>query len=98
LGGIEIYHGKPIFYGMSSFIYELSLTHVQTEPSEAAGSSSHGASPERGVTTPTELALKRWDFVLQPDNMQAILAVARFDHRALLSVTIYPIDTGYGRP
>lgn len=98
LGGIEIYHGKPIFYGMSSFIYELPLTHVQTEPSEVAGGSSHSASPERGVTTPTELALKRWNFVLQPDNMQAILAVAHFDHRALLSVTIYPIDTGYGRP
>lgn len=97
LGGVEIYRGKPIFYGMSSFIYELPLTHVETEPSAAASSANYGVPPERGLTTPTELALKRWNFVLQPDNMQAILAVVRFDRRALVSVTIYPIDTGYGR-
>jgi poly-gamma-glutamate capsule biosynthesis protein CapA/YwtB (metallophosphatase superfamily) len=84
VGGVEIYKGRPIFYGLSNFIYQLPLV-----------GSAEGQSPAEtaaGGRTNAEDNSQRWAFVTEPDNMEGLLATSRFEGGRLAEVRVYPVD------
>src|SRR4029077_16580600 len=74
LRGVEIYKGKPIFYGVSNFFF----------PEDAASDVTNPNGPPE--TEPR-----------QPDNMEALLATARYEAGMLAEVRLYPADLGIER-
>ena len=83
LRGIEIYKGKPIFYGVSNFFYHQGASQDVVNP--------NGAPPESsGAGAQTH----------QPDNMEALLATARFEGGKLVEARLRPVDIGveHNRP
>jgi poly-gamma-glutamate capsule biosynthesis protein CapA/YwtB (metallophosphatase superfamily) len=82
LRGVEIYKGKPIFYGVSNFINELAQSSVPQNPggdltqAESANMSADG-SP---FTT--------------SNNLEALLTTSRYDGGHLVEVRLYPADLG----
>jgi poly-gamma-glutamate capsule biosynthesis protein CapA/YwtB (metallophosphatase superfamily) len=77
LRGVEIYKGKPIFYGVSNFFY-----HQEASPDVV---NPNGAPPESsGAGAQTH----------QPDNMEALLATARFEGGKLVEARLHPVDIG----
>jgi len=79
LRGVEIYKGKPIFYGVSNFFYQEDASADVTNP--------NGAPAESGAATQTR----------QPDNLEALLATARYQAGKLVEVRLYPVDIGVER-
>lgn len=94
LRSIEIYHGKPIFYGMAGFINELGTgeTSLRTYLS-------HGANPYTTEHTSAELDYDAqagtW---MRPVDYDSVLAEVKYDNGALTQVILHPIDQGYDRP
>ena len=88
--GVEIYKGKPIFYGLSDFIFQLNLTNV-----EGQARPSSNADPD---LTPAQQANQYWDFVMKPDNMEGLLATSHYEGGLLTRVNLYPIDLRYDDP
>lgn len=77
LRGVEIYKGKPIFYGVSNFFYHMGASQDVVNPA--------GAPPESfGAGAQTH----------QPDNMEALLATARFEGGKLVEARLHPVDIG----
>ena len=95
--GIEIYQGHPIFYGMSSFLYQLN----QQVPS--AGYYRAGRlNPMTTDRTDAELAWDQWDRKDRPrmirENMDSFVAECKYDKAQLLEVVIHPSDLGFDLP
>jgi poly-gamma-glutamate capsule biosynthesis protein CapA/YwtB (metallophosphatase superfamily) len=83
--GVEIYKGKPIFYDVSNFAFYMN-TPVGGEE----------ASP-RGDETRAERQQDRlMNGLAQQDNMEALLATARYEGGKLVEVRIHPTDVGKG--
>jgi poly-gamma-glutamate synthesis protein (capsule biosynthesis protein) len=77
LRGVEIYRGKPIFYGVSNFFYHAGASQDVVNPD--------GAPPANaGAGAQTH----------QPDNMEALLATARFEGGKLVEARLHPVDIG----
>jgi poly-gamma-glutamate capsule biosynthesis protein CapA/YwtB (metallophosphatase superfamily) len=85
--GIEIYKGKPIFYGLSNFAF-----YMNTPIGAAAG----GGEGELSRGERSQANLERPGGLSQPDNMEALLATSRFEGGKLVEVRIYPTDVGKG--
>ena len=85
--GIEIYKGKPIFYGLSNFAFYMN-TPVGGEQPNPQGELSRGERSQANLERPGGLS--------QPDNMEALLATSRFEGGKLVEVRIYPTDVGKG--
>lgn len=93
LRGIEIYKGRPIFYGLSTFLFQGYI--LATQDSRGARNldprfTSRGetetrlnGSPPPGVENPTGL-LGSWDV--------SILPVVRYEGGRVTEIRIYPID------
>ena len=94
--GVEIYHGKPIFYSVGNFVfqnetvgffpadaYERFDLDLKATPSDFLDARTNGG--KKGH--PSDPAY--WD------NM---FAVCGFEARKLKEIRIYPIDQGFGRP
>jgi poly-gamma-glutamate capsule biosynthesis protein CapA/YwtB (metallophosphatase superfamily) len=77
LRGVEIYKGKPIFYGVSNFFYHQDASQDVVNPNGAPAVSS-------GAGAQTH----------QPDNMEALLATARFEGGKLVEARLHPVDIG----
>lgn len=88
--GVEIYKGKPIFYGVSNFaLMEQRFLSWR----------------DRGVLPPTPLTgpIKgegeeneaRWYWMEQSPNLEALVASSHFENGRLTEVRIYPVDLGY---
>ena len=80
LRGVEIYKGKPIFYGVSSFIYQ------------DTGQSSEPPNPNNGTLTDTESSFRPERY--HPDNLEVLLVTARYEGGKLVEVRLYPGDLG----
>jgi poly-gamma-glutamate capsule biosynthesis protein CapA/YwtB (metallophosphatase superfamily) len=77
LRGVEIYKGKPIFYGVSNFFYHQDASQDVVNP--------NGAPPvSGGAGAQTH----------QPDDMEALLATARFEGGKLVEARLHPVDLG----
>ena len=83
LRGVEIYKGRPIFYGVNSFIYQYQSSLPQT-----AG----------GELTDAEELMEPDGFVgdriKQPERMESLLTQSRWQNGQLTEVRLYPVDLG----
>jgi poly-gamma-glutamate capsule biosynthesis protein CapA/YwtB (metallophosphatase superfamily) len=82
---VEIYKGKPIFYGLSNFIFQLN-SPVGGENAEPVGD-----------RTRAERLQAQWDWLQQPDNLEVLLTTSRYDGGRLVEVRLYPVDIGQTR-
>jgi poly-gamma-glutamate capsule biosynthesis protein CapA/YwtB (metallophosphatase superfamily) len=82
LRGVEIYKGKPIFYGVSNFFNELGQSSVPQNPG--------------GDLTQAEVAnlpTAEGQHTL-PENLEALLTTSRYEGGRLVEVRLYPADLG----
>lgn len=95
LKGVEIYRGKPIFYGTSNFIFQSAIMpvfapHAATTPTEENASDEIVGEHEVQGRNP-----------IRPDRywqlkatLESILVCSHFDAGKLVEVRIYPVDLG----
>ena len=81
--GVEIYKGKPIFYGLQSFIYQYQWSLPQNPGGEMTEAEE--------LMLPSGFAGSR---VTQPERMESLLTESRYENGRLIEVRIYPADLG----
>jgi poly-gamma-glutamate synthesis protein (capsule biosynthesis protein) len=85
LRGIEIYKGKPIFYGLAEFFRQMDWTI-------------YPGRPENDMTE-AEMASRNWGPLIGTAiNYDAVLTQSRFDKGRLQEIRLYPIVGGYDGP
>jgi len=99
--GVEIYHGKPIFYGVSNYVFQSEIMPAMRggATEEALGRGGRGPQPEAssgilGLGEDNEL---RWAWLQKPDNLEALLTTSHYENGQLAEVRIYPVDIGLTR-
>ncbi len=94
LRGIEIYHGKPIFYSLGDFIFENET--VDRLPLDDYDNV--GADPAAGVAGLNDVRYDhdRRGFPAMPEVWESVVAAPRWRGRTLESIMLYPITLGYG--
>jgi poly-gamma-glutamate capsule biosynthesis protein CapA/YwtB (metallophosphatase superfamily) len=85
LRGIEIYRGKPIFYGLGSFFYELELDRA---PPNRETFEELNMDPEKV----TYLEYLRDRFQPAVEELQSVVAVTRWKAGKLDEIKLYPLD------
>jgi poly-gamma-glutamate capsule biosynthesis protein CapA/YwtB (metallophosphatase superfamily) len=97
LGPIEIYRGKPIFYGMGDFfwadIQEPMPSNVYQQNHKIM--SDAFVHPDRATHADFNNATNAQGFAGQPP-FDAIVAESKFDHGKVVEIRLYPVDLGYG--
>lgn len=94
--GVEIYKGRPIFYGLGIFIFQLeTLRYLPAEAYERYGLG--------GDATPLEFIDARYagdtrGHPADPLQWHQMFAVCDFAGDALREARLYPLELGYGRP
>jgi poly-gamma-glutamate synthesis protein (capsule biosynthesis protein) len=88
--GIEIYKGKPIFYGLASFALPPTLIPEVVDPSKFSDMSDVVEGVEAMAATPRFGSAMR----------EALLVTCRYEAGRLREVRLYPVDTGqdFSRP
>ncbi|OKO89250.1 hypothetical protein AC629_06935 [Bradyrhizobium sp. NAS80.1] len=97
--GIEIYKGKPIFYGVSNYVFQ-----SQMVPAERGGSATGYSSSAFSASMPGpkeivgqgQLNELSQGWLQRPANLEALLTSSRYDGGRLVEVRIYPVDLGQG--
>jgi poly-gamma-glutamate synthesis protein (capsule biosynthesis protein) len=84
LRGIEIYKGKPIFYGLSNFAFYMN------SPIGNDNADGDLTRAERNQVNVDRLGLSH------QDNMEAMLVSTRFEGGRLAEVRVHPADVGKG--
>lgn len=97
LGPIEIYKGKPVFYGMGDFfwadIQEPMAANVYQQSRKALADAF--IYPERATHADLNNVVNALAFAGQPP-FDAMIAESRFDHGKVVEIRLYPVDLGYG--
>ena len=97
LGPIEIYKGRPIFYGLGNFfwsdIQEPLPADVYAQYRDSLDAFAH---PERATDADFVNVLNAEGFAGDAP-FEAILTETRFDHGQVSEIRLYPIDLGYGK-
>lgn len=101
LRGIEIYKGKPIFYSLASFIYQLWGT-----PAGPDRYSDNQMDTFFSETTETEMNMDMWpplSITRHPDltnmeSMESISAALSYEDGKLKEILLRPIEFGYDAP
>ena len=88
--GVEVYKGKPIFYGVSNFFVTQQMFRSWRDRAAMR--------PPTTLTGPivgdSEENEKQWAWMQQPDNYEALLTSSHFENGKLVEVRIYPVDLG----
>ena len=85
LRGVEIYKGKPIFYGVSNFINELAQSSVPQNPGgELTQAEASNLDPEGFPFTTS-------------NNLEALLTTSHYEGGHLTEVKLFPVDLGRDR-
>jgi poly-gamma-glutamate capsule biosynthesis protein CapA/YwtB (metallophosphatase superfamily) len=97
LGPIEIYKGKPIFYGMGDFFWAdiqepMAASVYQQYRKALADALVH---PEVATHADLNNVANALGFAGQPP-FDAMIAESRFDHGRVAEIRLYPVDLGYG--
>ena len=82
--GVEIYKGKPIFYGVSNFVIQVQKFRSWRDRADA---------PPPNMTD-SEDNQKTWGWMQQPANFEALLTSSHYENGKLAEVRIYPVDLG----
>lgn len=91
LRGIEIYKGKPIFYSLGNFFFQLKLQ----DPLAADICEQLNVDPS--TTTVHEALSKLVKVVFDaPVYYQSVVAVSRFERGRVAEVRLFPVDLGFG--
>jgi poly-gamma-glutamate synthesis protein (capsule biosynthesis protein) len=95
LRGIEIYRGKPIFYGLGEFFREMDWTVA-----DLGRYRSLGANPLATERTDAEVAVESWSRprLREPINFESLIAVSRYDQGRLVEVQLHPTELRYEGP
>jgi len=85
--GVEIYKGKPIFYGVASFM---------NQPPDSLLPQSPGGALTRAEASnlPTDAPGHEGGRLQEADNREALLTTSRYEGGRLVEVKLYPADTG----
>ncbi len=89
LKGVEIYKGKPIFYGLSSFVFQSQIVRTWSDHGDQPAAPLDG--PIVGEGEDNALA---WSRLQQPANLVALLTQSRFENGRLVEVRLYPVELG----
>jgi len=79
LRGVEIYKDKPIFFGVSNFLFQLNQTSIV-------------ANPGAGTLTDTEANWRPERHTL--DNLEVLMVTAHYEGGKLTEARLYPVDLG----
>jgi poly-gamma-glutamate synthesis protein (capsule biosynthesis protein) len=101
--GIEIYKGRPIFYGIGDFILQNDTVLLEPQDQYENWGLSWDANPAdfydvragykgAGPGRPTQ------GQGVTPRNWQSGMHRVRFERGKLREIRIYPVDVGYGKP
>jgi poly-gamma-glutamate capsule biosynthesis protein CapA/YwtB (metallophosphatase superfamily) len=80
---VEIYKGKPIFYGVSEFVWQLPQASIPQNPGGDATVAENTFRPG------AEMARLN-----TPENLESLMAQSRYENGKLVEVRIYPVDLG----
>jgi poly-gamma-glutamate synthesis protein (capsule biosynthesis protein) len=83
--GIEIYKGKPIFYGLSNFAFYMNTP---------IGASAGGGESELTRAERAQAGYDRPGGLNSRDNMEALLTTSHYEGGKLVEVRVYPADVG----
>lgn len=95
LRGIEIYKGRPIFYGLGQFVRQ-SDWRTPTRPDFEQ----FKTTPDTTDLTQAELGVLRTagPGFRHREMYESIIAISKFDKGALREIHIHPVDLGFDRP
>ncbi|HEX8805953.1 MAG TPA: CapA family protein [Candidatus Aquilonibacter sp.] len=92
LGAIEIYKGKPIFYSLGNYIFQLgAVENVNLE-----GYRMLGLDPRTANDVDASNKLLKHYFS-QPKYWQSVAVVMTYRHNAVETIKLYPLDLGESR-
>lgn len=98
LGPVEIYKGRPIFYGLGNFfwsdIQEPLPADLYQGNREKLGTAFKY--PERATDADLSNVLNVKSFA-NDLTFQTVITLSRFDHGRLSELRLYPVDLGYGK-
>jgi poly-gamma-glutamate synthesis protein (capsule biosynthesis protein) len=83
--GVEIYHGKPIFYGLGLFFFKPQLMGAAESSARAWPQDGYPPQPDPRPNNP-------------PSWYDSVLAVSDFEGAKLKAVRLYPIDLANPQP
>jgi len=87
VGGIEIYKGKPIFYSLGNYIFQLDLL----ENPNAESWRGSGLDSSRSIDADYEKTfIKHW--FTPPEYWQSVIAVTTYRNNAAAEISLYPLD------
>jgi len=92
--GVEIYKGKPIFYGVSNFVFQSAIM-PQGKGRAPGGESPFGRRANAGE--PADAIVGEHEtqgFWQLTPNLEALVAWSHFENGKLTEVRIYPVDLG----
>lgn len=89
LKGVEIYKGKPIFYGLSNFVFQQQIFRSWRDFGDQAPARLDGPVVGEG-----EENQQLWDWLEQPANLEALLTSSHYENGKLTEVRLYPAELG----
>jgi len=92
--GIEIYKGKPIFYSLGNFIFQLNMKKLPADAYEEVGLPTDSTPREYWEKWISEC----YSESVGPVYMVSVVPLCKYQKGALAEVLLYPIELGYGRP
>ena len=96
LRGIEIYKGKPIFYSLGNFIFQNETVPWAPDEGYRRFNLTHDDTP--GDYLSKRSNFDQIGFPSDPVFWRSVVAVNNFTNGDLSSISLYPIDMGYGLP
>jgi poly-gamma-glutamate capsule biosynthesis protein CapA/YwtB (metallophosphatase superfamily) len=94
--GVEIYHGKPIFYSVGNFVFQNETVGFFPADAYERFDLDLKATPSDFLDARTNGGKK--GHPSDPAYWENMFAVCGFEARKLKEIRIYPIDQGFGRP
>lgn len=94
LRGVEIYKGKPIFYGQGEFVRQIHRGVANLNRYSAVN-----LDPYTTEKTAAELVFESRTNqpLMQPENFEGLLAESKYDGGRLVEVRLHPTLAGYGQ-
>ncbi|KIW82252.1 hypothetical protein Z517_05279 [Fonsecaea pedrosoi CBS 271.37] len=98
LKGVEIYRGKPIFYGVNNFVFQNQRFRSWRDDAPDSEREARRRCPTEPIVGDGEINEARWAWLQRPENFEAILPTSHYEDGKLVRVHIYPVDLGLERP
>jgi poly-gamma-glutamate capsule biosynthesis protein CapA/YwtB (metallophosphatase superfamily) len=98
LGPIEIYKGRPVFYGLANFFWsdiQVALPHDLFQQNAASLGKTY-ANPGNATAYDLAALLNTQSFAY-PYIFQTVIAKSVFERNRLARIVLYAVDLGYGR-